>query len=51
MSITYKQTGKKNNRRINKQETYPFFISNEVIDFWESVWIFFNFLRYRKYSF
>ena len=40
MSKNYTQLGKQNNCLINNQVTCPFFISNEFIDFSESVWIF-----------
>ena len=32
---------------INNQETYPFLILNEFIDFLESIGIFFFILRYK----
>ena len=35
-----KNAGTQNICLINNQVTYPFFISNEYIDFSESIWIF-----------
>ena len=37
MSGSYQQTGRKSNCSINNQVIYPFFISNEVSDFSESI--------------
>ena len=38
----------KNNCLKNNQETYPFFISNEFIDFSQSIWIFQFFYVYEN---
>ena len=40
MPESYQQIGEKKDCSINNQVTYPLFISNEFINFWESIWIF-----------
>ena len=46
---SYQYNGKHNYSSINNPVTYPFFISNEFIDFSESMKKFSVFLRFSKY--
>ena len=44
-------TNNEKNCPLNNELTYLFFISNEFIDFLESIWIFWIFLRFCKFFF